>query len=51
MLASSPRRTGFSRESGISIETDAEDVLSESGKFLEAGVTRLEERVYRVSTQ
>ena len=28
-----------------------QDVLSESGKFLEAGVTRLEERVYRVSTR
>ena len=28
-----------------------QDVLSESGKFLEAGVTRLEERVYRVSSQ
>jgi thiopurine S-methyltransferase len=28
-----------------------QDVLSESGKFLEAGVTRLEERVYRVSSR
>jgi thiopurine S-methyltransferase len=28
-----------------------QDVLSESGKFLEAGVTRLEERVYRVTTR
>jgi thiopurine S-methyltransferase len=27
-----------------------QDVLSSSGKFLEAGVTRLEERVYRVSS-
>ncbi|MNN97542.1 Thiopurine S-methyltransferase [compost metagenome] len=25
-----------------------QDVLSESGKFTEAGVTRLEERVYRL---
>jgi thiopurine S-methyltransferase len=28
-----------------------QDVLSESGKFLDAGVTRLEERVYRVSSR
>lgn len=28
-----------------------QDVLSESGKFLEAGVTRLEERVYRISSR
>jgi thiopurine S-methyltransferase len=28
-----------------------QDVLSASGKFLEAGVTRLEERVYRVSSR
>ncbi|WP_150772556.1 thiopurine S-methyltransferase [Pseudomonas fluorescens] len=28
-----------------------QDVLSQSGKFLEAGVTRLEERVYRVSSR
>ena len=27
-----------------------QDVLGESWKFLEAGVTRLEERVYRVSS-
>jgi thiopurine S-methyltransferase len=28
---------------------EEQDVLGESGKFLQAGVTRLEERVYRVS--
>ncbi len=28
-----------------------QDVLGESWKFLEAGVTRLEERVYRVSSR
>ena len=28
-----------------------QDVLSESGRFLEAGVTRLEERVYRISSR
>ena len=28
---------------------EEQDVLGQSGKFLEAGVTRLEERVYRVS--
>ncbi|WP_435037566.1 thiopurine S-methyltransferase [Pseudomonas neuropathica] len=30
---------------------EEQDVLSESGKFLQAGVTRLEERVYRVSNR
>ncbi|VVM64246.1 Thiopurine S-methyltransferase [Pseudomonas fluorescens] len=30
---------------------EEQDVLSESGKFLQAGVTRLEERVYRVSSR
>ncbi|CAI8949782.1 Thiopurine S-methyltransferase [Pseudomonas sp. IT-347P] len=29
---------------------EEQDVLAESGKFLQAGVTRLEERVYRVSS-
>lgn len=32
-------------------ELEAQDVLAESGKFLQAGVTRLEERVYRVSSR
>ncbi|TKJ84534.1 thiopurine S-methyltransferase [Pseudomonas koreensis] len=30
---------------------EGQDVLGESGKFLQAGVTRLEERVYRVSSR
>ncbi|PYC13216.1 thiopurine S-methyltransferase [Pseudomonas jessenii] len=30
---------------------EEQDVLGESGKFLQAGVTRLEERVYRVSSR
>ncbi|MFM9383315.1 thiopurine S-methyltransferase [Pseudomonas sp. UV AK001] len=30
---------------------EEQDVLSESGKFLQAGVTRLEERVYRLTGQ
>lgn len=30
---------------------EEQDVLSESGKFLQAGVTRLEERVYRISSR
>lgn len=30
---------------------EEQDVLSESGKFLQAGVTRLEERVYRLTPQ
>ncbi|MFZ3282000.1 thiopurine S-methyltransferase [Pseudomonas sp.] len=30
---------------------EEQDVLAESGRFLQAGVTRLEERVYRVSSQ
>ncbi|WP_323161268.1 thiopurine S-methyltransferase [Pseudomonas fluorescens] len=30
---------------------EGQDVLSESGKFLQAGVTRLEERVYRLAAQ
>ncbi|MDR9862809.1 MULTISPECIES: thiopurine S-methyltransferase [Pseudomonas] len=30
---------------------EEQDVLSEGGKFLQAGVTRLEERVYRISSR
>jgi thiopurine S-methyltransferase len=30
---------------------EEQDVLAESGRFLQAGVTRLEERVYRVSSR
>ncbi|WP_460370840.1 thiopurine S-methyltransferase [Pseudomonas sp. Tul1A2] len=30
---------------------EEQDVLSESGKFLQSGVTRLEERVYRISSR
>lgn len=40
----------FGTSWGLKVLED-QDVLSESGKFLEAGVTRLEERVYRVSTR
>ncbi len=40
----------FGTSWGLKVLED-QDVLSESGKFLEAGVTRLEERVYRVSSR
>ncbi|WP_085715313.1 thiopurine S-methyltransferase [Pseudomonas sp. B28(2017)] len=40
----------FGTSWGLKVLED-QDVLSESGKFLEAGVTRLEERVYRVSNR
>ncbi|MGF6091631.1 thiopurine S-methyltransferase [Pseudomonas sp. 18173] len=40
----------FGASWGLKILED-QDVLSGSGKFLEAGVTRLEERVYRVSSR